>query len=176
MITESEEGLQRDFDECEYRAEDGNDGDGQYRLIRLGFDRSGDAHDGRGAADAAAAGREQRKRVFDLEETSHEIIERDHDGNNEDGSLQALETGTHEDDEIELEAQQDDTGTQEFVGDERCALLSRKCHGPQQLQAHAKDQSQDQMADEREPWKFGKCCPANEQAKVTSRPTLARRQ
>lgn len=149
-VTEAEEGLQRDFDECEDGTENGDDGHGQYGLVGLGLDGARDAHDGRGAADAAATGREQSERVLNLEETGDKIVERDHDGDDENGGFEALEAGAHEDDEIELEAQQDDAGAQEFVGDERGALLSGKRHGAQELQAHAEDQGQHEMADERE--------------------------
>lgn len=103
-VRKAEEWLQADLDQREERAEDGDDGDGEDGLVGLGPDGARNAHDGRRAANAAAAGRQQGERVLDLEEAGDEVIERDHDGDDDDGGLKALEAGTHEDDEVELEA------------------------------------------------------------------------
>ena len=107
-VREAEEWLQADLNEREERAENGDDGDGEDRLVSLGLDGARDAHDGRCAANAAAAGRQDGERVLDFEEAGDKIVERDHDGDDDDGSLEALEAGAHEDDEVELEAQEDD--------------------------------------------------------------------
>ena len=73
-VREAEERLQGNFNQGEYSAEDGDDGDGKHGLVGLSSDRTRDTHDRSGAADAAAAGREQGKGVFYLEESGHDEI------------------------------------------------------------------------------------------------------
>ena len=89
-VREAEERLQGNFNQGEHGAENGDNGNGKHGLVRLGSDGAGNAHDGSGAADAAAAGREQGEGMLDLEETCHEEIERNHDGDDDNGSFETF--------------------------------------------------------------------------------------
>lgn len=136
-VRKAQDGLGEDFDECKDRAQDGYDGDGQDGLVSLGLESAGHAHDGGGAADAAATGREQGQGVIDAQETGGGVIEGNHDGDDKDCRFQTLQTGADQDDEIQLEPQEDDAGPEEFVGNEARTFPGCQGDGTADLDDHA---------------------------------------
>ncbi len=83
-----------------------------------------------------------------VEETCDDVVQRDHDRDDEDGGREAVKPRAHENDEVELESEQDDAGAQELVRDEWRAPLRSVRERAHELQRHAEEQREDELADE----------------------------
>lgn len=156
-VGESQERLQEDDDQGKDRAEDRNNGDGEDRLIGLRLDGTGNAHDSGSAADAVTAGRQESQRVIDAQQAGDHIIERDHNSDDEDGRFETLQTGAHEDDQVQHEPQENNAGAEEFVRDESRAFPRQFSDGLTKLDDHAQNESQDKMTDQRKTGQTGQC-------------------
>lgn len=156
-IGESQKWMQEDDDQGKDRAEDRNNRDGEDGLIGLRLDGTGNAHDSGSAADTVTAGRQESQRVIDTQQTGDHIIERDHNGDDEDSRLETLQTGAHEDDQVQLEPQENNAGAEEFVRDESRAFPRHFSDGLTELDDHAQNESQDKMTDQRKTGQTGQC-------------------
>ena len=154
-IGESQKWLQEDDDQGKDRAEDRNNRDGEDRLIGLRLAGTGNAHDSGSAADTVTAGRQKSQRVIDAQQTGHHIIERDHNGDDEDSRLEALQPGAHEDDQVQFEPQENNAGAKKFVRNESRAFPRHLSDGLTELDDHAQNKGQNEMTDQRKTGQTG---------------------
>ena len=154
-IGESQKWLQEDDDQGKDRAEDRNNRDGEDRLIGLRLAGTGNANDSGSAADTVTAGRQKSQRVIDAQQTGHHIIERDHNGDDEDSRLEALQPGAHEDDQVQFEPQENNAGAKKFVRNESRAFPRHLSDGLTELDDHAQNKGQNEMTDQRKTGQTG---------------------
>lgn len=146
---ESQKGLKPDFNECKDGTENGYNGHGKYGLVRFCPDCAGNTHDCGCTADAAATGGKQSQCVIDPEQAGCAVVQQDHSGDDQGSGCETFEPGSHEQDKIELEAEQDDSCPEKAIGDERRAFLRSQRKRTDDLKHHAEQQCDDQRANQR---------------------------
>ena len=164
VLRHAGQGAERDLKQREDRAHDGDDGDGHgyvvvLLLLLLGrhLDGAGQAHDGGGAADARAAGGQDREHRVDAHLARHPVGHDDSERHHDRGDGQALDALREQHLQVELEAEQDDAEAQQLVGDQPGRVLDAGLAlvagtdvplADRELDDHADQQRDDQRAEQ----------------------------
>ena len=160
-----------DFQQCEDGAHDGDDGHGHHFVVgffilffRRYFDGARQSHDGR-TANAGAARHQNGELRVDAKFAGDGVAHHDGECHDHGRDGQTLDALGEQYGQIELESEQNDSQTQQFIGNKSCCVLHAGpvFHGTagipfanRKLGRHADEQCDDQRAEQTESRKLFK--------------------